>query len=111
MPLTTSTSKDGVFKGAGELRQVKIKLSEDLKVPKSIFDGGTPEQFVYHIQQTLDILCKKLLTKWDSLESIQREKYASLQSARVELKNLREQLAAVSQTDNSAGSSLVPQRK
>ena len=46
LPLATSTGKDGVFKGTGELRQLKIKLSENLKVPKSIFDGGTPEQFM-----------------------------------------------------------------
>jgi hypothetical protein len=66
VPLTTSNSEDAVLKNMGELRQLKIKLSEDLKVPKSIYDGGTPEQFLYHIQQTLDILRKKLFTRWDS---------------------------------------------
>ena len=84
VPLTTSTGEDSVFKGTGELCQLEIKLSEDLKVPKSIFDGGTPEQFIYHIQQTLDILRKKLLAKWDLLESLCKEKYANLQSAGVE---------------------------
>jgi hypothetical protein len=82
VPLTTSNSEDAVLKNMGELHQLKIKLSEDLKVPKSIYDGGTPEQFLYHIQQTLDILRKKLFNRWDSLELIRKEKYANLQSLR-----------------------------
>jgi len=90
MPLTTSNSEDAVLKNMGELHQLKIKVSEDLKVPKSIYDGGTPEQFLYHIQQTLDIR-KILFTRWDSLEIIRKEKYANLQSLRGELENLKEQ--------------------
>ena len=49
VPLATSTSEDSVFKWTGEPRQLEIKLSKDLKMPKNIFDGGTPEQFLYHI--------------------------------------------------------------
>lgn len=105
VPLTTSNSEDSVLKNTGELRQLKIKLSEDLKVPKSIYDGGTPEQFLYHIQQTLDILRKKLFTRWDSLELIRKEKYANLQSLRGELENLKEQQSVASKGNpSSAGS-------
>ena len=102
VPLTTSTPEDTVFKNTGELRQLKIKLSEDLKVPKSIYDGGTPEQFLYHIQQTLDIMRKKLFKSWDSLELTRKEHYANLQSLRGELGTLKEQLSGTPQGGNSA---------
>ena len=84
VPLATSTREDSVFKGTGEPRQLEIKLSEDLKMPKNIFDGGTPEQFLYHIQQMLDILRKKLLVRWDSCETTRKEKYALWKSTRQE---------------------------
>ena len=59
VPLTTSTPEDTVFKNTGELRQLKIKLSEDLKVPKSIYDGGTPEQFLLHVHTAMHV-CKQI---------------------------------------------------
>ena len=84
VPLATSTSEDSVFKGTRETQQLEIKLSKDLKMPKNIFDGRTPEQFLYHIQQTLDILRKKLLVRWDSCETTQKEKYALWKATRQE---------------------------
>ena len=94
VPLATSTGEDSVFKGTGEPRQLEIKLSEDLKMPKNIFDGGTPEQFLYHIQQTLDILRKKLLIRWDSCETTRKEKYALWKSTRQEWRALKLSLAS-----------------
>ena len=75
VPLATPTREDRVFKGTGESQHMKIKLTEDLKMPKNTFNGGTPEQFLYHIQLMLDLLCRKLLVCWDSWESKQKEKY------------------------------------
>ena len=94
VPLATSTGEDGVFKGTGETQQVKIKLTEDLKMPKNTFDGGTPEQFLYHIQLTLDLLRRKLLVHWDSWELKRKEKYALLKSKREECRKLKLSLAS-----------------
>ena len=54
---------------------MKSKLTEDLKMPKTTFDGGTPEQFLYHIQLTLYLLHRKLLICWDLWESKRKKKY------------------------------------
>ena len=73
-------SEDGVFQNTGEPRQIKLKLSKDLKMPKSIYQGGTPEQLVYHLQQMLAILRKKLLKEVESLGTTKKELHSHLTS-------------------------------
>ena len=45
VPLATSTGEDSVFKGTGESQQVKIKLTEDLKMPKTPSMAGLLSSF------------------------------------------------------------------
>lgn len=104
-------SEDGVFQNTGEPRQIKLKLSEDLKMPKSIYQGGTPEQLVYHLQQTLAILRKKLLKEVESLGTTKKELHSHLTSLRDEVKLVRTQLAAAQAETGNADEPVRKKKK
>lgn len=103
--------EDTVFANTGEPRAIKLKLSEDLKMPKSIYQGGTPEQLVYHVQQTLAILRKKLLKEVESVGTTKKELRAHLSSLRVEVKLVRTQLKTAESEGGTRGETVRKRKK